>query len=134
MAFLSARNLKPQIARRCLATAVSHGHDHGHGHGNGHGGYDLRPYDEVQTKKHPCWIDHPVAPVATYDDFPVPVLSFKEGYEKHQKASNIMLAVSIVAFVGVSIFVWQNDILSMKQGSPPKWYTQRKIGKGLGDI
>ena len=109
------RTIVPQISRRCYASAVAHGHAHG-------------------KDVHPLFNDHPVAPVATYDDWPVPVLSFKEGYEKPQKAFNAMLGASIAAFTVVSFYVWKNDILSLRLAGPPKWYTHRKVGKGLGEI
>lgn len=116
-----ARYIGPQIARRFYASA-SHG-----AVSHGHGGKDV-------GKVHPLFNDHPVAPVATYDDFPVPVLSFKEGYEKPQKAFNLLLAASVSAFVLYSLFFWGTDVLGIEQGRAPKWYRYRKIGKGLGDI
>jgi len=123
------RTLAPRMMRRCYATAVSHGHDHGHGHGR-----DLRSYDEAPTKPDPRWVAHPESPVATFDDFPIPVLPYKDGYAKTQASFNGLLAASVIAFVAMSSYIWANDVIGLSQAGPPKWYTHRKVGKGLGEI
>jgi len=116
------RSIIPQISRRCYATAVSHGHGHGHESAVG------------EHKVHPLFNEHPHAPVVTYDYWPVPVLSYKEGYEKPNKTYNVMLAASVAAFTATLLFMWKDDTIGYRMTGPPKWYTHRKIGKGLGDI
>jgi len=116
---VAARSVVQKIARRGFAAAASHGHG-------------STPSKDVK-QSHPLFCDHPKAPVVTYDDWPIPVVPYKEGYEKEQKTFNAMLAASFVVFLGMTIYVWKNDILNLRLTGRPKWYTHRVIGKGLGE-